>query len=54
LHVYVDDEGALCAEHTILFLVLTIIRLHYKMSLAPSHTSYTPQSPPLSPSVETL
>lgn len=33
-HVYVDDEGVLRTEHTISFLGLTIIRLHYKMSLA--------------------
>jgi hypothetical protein len=38
-HVYVDDEGVLRTEHTISFLGLTIIRLHYKMSPAPSHTS---------------
>ncbi len=31
-HVYVDDEGVLRTEHTISFLGLTIIRLHYKMS----------------------
>jgi hypothetical protein len=35
-HVYVDDEGVLRTEHTISFLGLTIIRLHYKMSLAPA------------------
>jgi hypothetical protein len=35
-HVYVDDEGVLRTEHTISFLGLTVIRLHYKMSLAPS------------------
>jgi hypothetical protein len=34
-HVYVDDEGVLRTEHTISFLGLTIIRLHYKMSPAP-------------------
>jgi hypothetical protein len=33
-HVYVDDEGVLRTEHTISFLSLAIIRLHYKMSLA--------------------
>jgi hypothetical protein len=31
-HVYVDSEGVLRTEHTISFLGLTIIRLHYKMS----------------------
>jgi hypothetical protein len=35
-HVYVDDEGVLRTEHTISFLGLTVIRLHYKMSPAPS------------------
>jgi len=35
-HVYVDEEGVLRTEHTISFLGLTIIRLHYKMSPAPS------------------
>jgi hypothetical protein len=38
-HVYVDDEGVLRTEHTISFLGLTIIRLHYKMSAVPSHTT---------------
>ncbi len=36
-HVYVDDENVLRTEHIISFLGLTIIRLHYKMSLATSH-----------------
>jgi hypothetical protein len=35
-HVYVDDEGVLRTEHTISYFGLTIIRLHYKMSPAPS------------------
>jgi hypothetical protein len=35
----VDDEGVLRTEHTISFLGLTIIRLHYKMSPAPSRAS---------------
>src|SRR5258707_68555 len=34
-HVYVDEEEVLRTEHTISFLGLTIIRLHYKMSPAP-------------------
>ncbi len=38
-HVYLDDEGVLRTEHTISFLGLTIIRLHYKMSSAPSRAS---------------
>jgi len=33
-HVYVDNEGVLRTDHKISFLGLTIIRLHYKMSLA--------------------
>ena len=32
--VYLDNEGILRTDHTISFLGLTIIRLHYKMSLA--------------------
>jgi hypothetical protein len=31
-HVYVDEEGILRTDHTISFLGLTILRLHYKMS----------------------
>jgi hypothetical protein len=38
-HVYVDGEGILRTEHTISFLGLTIIRLHYKMSPARSLAS---------------
>jgi hypothetical protein len=38
-HVYVDEEGVLRTEHTISFLGLTIIRLHYKMTLAPINVS---------------
>jgi hypothetical protein len=30
-HVYVDDEGVLRTDHTISFLHLTILRLHYKV-----------------------
>jgi hypothetical protein len=33
--VYVDDEGILRTDHTISFLGITVIRLHYKMSLRP-------------------
>lgn len=45
-HVYVDDEEVLRVDHTISFLGLTILRLHYKMSrktspLDPSHGSRT-------------
>ena len=35
-HVYVDDEEVLRVNHTISFLGLTVLRLHYKMSLSPS------------------
>jgi len=35
-HVYVDEEGVVRTEHTISFLGLAIIRLHYKMSPATS------------------
>jgi hypothetical protein len=39
-HVYVDEEGVLRTEHTISFLGLTVIRLHYKMTPAPSIASF--------------
>ena len=32
-HVYVDDEGVLRCDHKITFVGLTILRLHYKMTL---------------------
>lgn len=32
--VYVDEEGVLRTDHTISFMGLTILRLHYKMTLA--------------------
>jgi hypothetical protein len=32
-HVYVDDEGTLRTDHEIHFVGLTILRLHYKMTL---------------------
>jgi hypothetical protein len=31
-HVYVDAEGVLRTDHTVFFLGLSIIRLHYKMT----------------------
>jgi len=37
--VYVDDERILRTDHTISFLGLTVLRLHYKMSLRPSPSS---------------
>jgi len=33
-HVYVDEEDVLRTDHTITFVGLTILRLHYKMTLA--------------------
>ena len=41
-HVYVDADGVLRTDHTITFLGLTILRLHYKMTPAPQPK--TPQS----------
>ena len=43
-HVYVDKEGVLRTEHTISFLGLAIIRLHYKMSPAPSDAGKSAQA----------
>jgi hypothetical protein len=34
-HLYVDKEGVLRTDHTVLFLGLSIIRLHYKMTRLP-------------------
>jgi hypothetical protein len=34
-HVYVDGEGILRVDHTVSFLGIVIIRLHYKMLLSP-------------------
>jgi hypothetical protein len=31
-HVYQDQDGVLRTDHTIAFLGLTVLRLHYKMS----------------------
>ncbi len=38
-HVYVDDENVLRVDHTVSFLGMTIIRLHYKMSLSGANTT---------------
>jgi hypothetical protein len=38
-HVYVDGEGVLRTDHKISFLGLTILRLHYKMTLLPAQTN---------------
>jgi hypothetical protein len=35
-HVYVDAEGELRTDHSVFFLGLTIIRLHYKMTRIPA------------------
>ena len=35
-HVYVDAEGVLRTDHTVFFLGLSIIRLHYKMARVPA------------------
>lgn len=37
-HVYVDGEGTLRTDHTVSFLGITIIRLHYKMLPSPAVT----------------
>ena len=46
--VYVDDEGILRTDHTISFLGLTVLRLHYKMSRTSSsqHGSRESQTGP--------
>jgi hypothetical protein len=31
-HVYVDEDAVLRTDHTVFFLGLSIIRLHYKMT----------------------
>jgi hypothetical protein len=47
-HVYVDNEGVLRTDHTVSFLGLTIIRLHYRISraatLASASASGTPET----------
>ena len=35
-HVYLDAEGVLRTDHTVFFLGLSIIRLHYKMTRVPA------------------
>jgi hypothetical protein len=37
-HVYVDDENVLRVDHTVSFMGMTIIRLHYKMSVNAANT----------------
>jgi hypothetical protein len=36
-HVYEDKEGVLRTDHRISFLGMTIVRLHYKMTLVAEH-----------------
>jgi len=38
-HVYADEDGVLRTDHEITFVGLTILRLHYKMTLAKSSNS---------------
>ncbi len=40
-HVYLDEEGVLRTDHEIRFVGLTILRLHYKMTIAPSSGATT-------------
>ncbi len=42
-HVYVDAEGELRTDHSVFFLGLTIIRLHYKMTRARAVHSHSTQ-----------
>jgi len=43
-HVYVDEENILRVDHKISF-GLTILRLHYKMSLLPTGSNLVPRTP---------
>jgi hypothetical protein len=40
-HVYADEDGILRTDHEITFVGLTILRLHYKMTLAQSANAHT-------------
>lgn len=42
--VYVDAEGVLRTDHTISFLGITILRLHYKMTLLPAKDASSSRS----------
>jgi hypothetical protein len=44
-HVYVDEENILRVDHKISFVGLTILRLHYKMSLLPTDSDLAPKTP---------
>ena len=49
-HVYEDQEGVLRTDHKISFLGMTIVRLHYKMTLLPALSQtdeHTPASTPV-------
>lgn len=41
-HVYVDPQGVLRTTHVVRFLVLTVLRLQYKMERAPSRMTLAP------------
>jgi hypothetical protein len=42
-HVYADEDGVLRTDHEITFVGLTILKLHYKMTLAQSAKDQSPQ-----------
>jgi hypothetical protein len=44
-HVYVDEENILRVDHKISFIGLTMLRLHYKMSLLANAEELTRQTP---------
>ncbi len=46
-HVYVDAEEVLRTDHTVFFLGLSIIRLHYKMTRVPAQHLATQDEPEL-------
>jgi hypothetical protein len=43
-HVYVDEENILRVDHKISFVGLTILRLHYQMSLLANVDKLAPQT----------
>jgi len=51
-HVYVDAENVLRTDHKISFARLTILRLHYKMTLSPGNADPIAQSGSAIASVE--
>jgi hypothetical protein len=44
-HVYVDEETILRVDHRISFVGLTILHLHYKMTLLPTSGDLAPKTP---------